>query len=281
MNEYLERIKSKRFDSREKKAILTAISPGIAKTMLEASGGNRKLRKWYVDALANVMIRGEFRVTAECIGFTSDGTLVEGHHRLSAIVQSGKTVDMFVVYGLDHDIYAFHNIGIKRTTADLHGIRKQTAEAINKAVVLTFGSGAISQTDLVHNVGVGTPLFYALESLAEHCGANSAYFTSAPMRLAAAIHLMNGRDADFILHQWRALALSDIAAMSPASQALLRQVVQKKASAQNSMDALARGRIVFDESRQNVSRISVDEESISAARLWVKKAVNAMLSNST
>ena len=270
-----------KIESKEKTAKLLKIGPALATEMLRASNGNRKIRKWYVDSLARIMQRGQFRTTAEGIGFTADGFLIEGHHRLNAIIQSGETVEIWCMFGLDHDIYSYHNLGVKRSTADLHGLNKQTAEAINLAVNIAFGNGSMRETDLVHAVAHGTELFDALESLREFCPTNTAYFTAAPMRLAAAIHLMQTGDNGYVIDQWRALALSDIAKMSAVSQSLLKQTIQGAVDKTNSNDALVRGYKVFDSKRQKMTRIIVGEQDTQAARSWVRDAVKRMIDAQT
>ena len=85
---------------------LEAITPKQASDYLRKNfKGNRKLSNVRVRRYANVMKRGHWRVTHEGIAFDDDGHLIDGQHRLSAIVESGATVQMLVVTGLPTEVY--------------------------------------------------------------------------------------------------------------------------------------------------------------------------------
>jgi hypothetical protein len=85
---------------------------------------------------------------------------------------------------------------------------------------------------------------------------------------------MNGGDADFILGQYRAMCLLDYAAMTKATQSLVRQVDDEKVRATNPRDALTRALYVFDEKKQDVSKIQVKDSGADAAVAFVRSVLN-------
>lgn len=72
------------------------ITPEIARSWLLQSHGNRHLSPTLIAAYADAMRRNEFPVTNTGIGFTYDGVLIDGHHRLHAIECAKKPVVMLV-----------------------------------------------------------------------------------------------------------------------------------------------------------------------------------------
>ena len=78
------------------------VNPALAEKILSLSIGNRKLNKNNVTALANDMTAGKYDYTTpgSGIAFNTKGQLVNGHHTLNAIIQSGTTQNMVVRTGV-------------------------------------------------------------------------------------------------------------------------------------------------------------------------------------
>lgn len=76
------------------------ITPEIAARLLLRNIHNRKLSEKVVLKYVAEIQAGEWRLTPAGIGFDDAGTLVDGQHRLSAIVRANKAVPMMVVLGL-------------------------------------------------------------------------------------------------------------------------------------------------------------------------------------
>jgi hypothetical protein len=94
------------------------ITPDIAAAMLESNTLNRSLRRYHVDALAADMAAGRWHVSPDAIAFDTAGRLVNGQHRLSAIVKSGQAVDMLVMRNVAPGSYVVTDDGLKRTLGD-------------------------------------------------------------------------------------------------------------------------------------------------------------------
>jgi hypothetical protein len=116
------------------------ISPEIAKEMLSLNQCNRKLNDKTVAELARAMEAGDYVDNGEGIKFSVDveilGTgvkvplLLDGQHRLHAIVKSGCTVRMLVIRELHPKSQATMDIGRKRTAADwlaINDVKEATA----------------------------------------------------------------------------------------------------------------------------------------------------------
>ena len=243
-------------------ACVIFITPQLAKEMLDTSPGNRKLRRWYVELLAAAMKRGEWRITSQGIGFDTLGRLRDAHHRLNACIQSGVSFHSVVVFGMPTDAYEVTDTGMKRSYADRLNEDRDIADVLRLGCEYALGTKpTIDQMKPFIDAGFGD----AVQSLILFCGTKRRFFSSAPMKLAASITIMNGGNADFVLHQYRALCLLDFDAMSKSAQGMVRQVDNGKAVANKSLETLARGLRVFDKNRSNISKIQIRDEDIDAS----------------
>jgi hypothetical protein len=244
-------------------AIVMEITPALAKEMLETSTGNRTMRGHYIDMLASAMKRGEWKVTSQGIGFDSNGNLKDAHHRLNACVMSGVSFNSVVVFGMPVDAYEVTDIGMIRTYADRLELNKPTAEVLRLGCSYALGTNkpSIDQMRPIIDAGFGS----VVASLIEYCGAKRKYYSSAPMKLAACITIMNGCDADFVLKQYKALSNLDFDSLTQSAKALIRQVEAGKANANDTRETLARGFRIFDKDREGVTRIQVSEADIDSS----------------
>jgi hypothetical protein len=103
---------------------LVDITPALAKEWLDRNSHNRNIRERVVNGYAADMLAGNWVEDGQSIKFSADGVLLDGQHRLSAIVQSGMTVHMLVVTNLAASTQDTMDTGAKRSLADvlkLHG----------------------------------------------------------------------------------------------------------------------------------------------------------------
>lgn len=99
-------------------AHIVHVTPEIASGWLELNTKNRSMRQRDVDKYARDMAAGRWLMTGEAIKFDTTGSLIDGQHRLWAIVESGQAVRMMVVTGLEPETQSMMDSGTKRTAAD-------------------------------------------------------------------------------------------------------------------------------------------------------------------
>lgn len=100
------------------------ITPDLAEKWLNQNTHNRNLRQRDVNGYAADMASGNWAENGQSIKFSTTGVLLDGQHRLTAIVQSGVTVRMLVVSNLPTTTQDTMDTGAKRTLSDvlkLHG----------------------------------------------------------------------------------------------------------------------------------------------------------------
>ena len=98
------------------------ISPQMAKSWLvDNSLLQRSVSRLTVEAFARDMKAGAWQLTHQGIAFNEEGILVDGQHRLHAIVMSDTTVTMLVTRGVALEVTGPIDIGRKRETSFLMG----------------------------------------------------------------------------------------------------------------------------------------------------------------
>lgn len=95
-----------------------AVTPELAEEWLLLNRHNRPLRQMTTEQYAGDMTAGSWRDTAEAIKFDVEGNLLDGQHRLAAVVFSGRTITFLVARGLQPLAQDVLDTGIRRTAAD-------------------------------------------------------------------------------------------------------------------------------------------------------------------
>lgn len=109
----------KKFDSSKITAKVETITPKVAEEFLNHNPHNRSLRQKHIDFLSREMATGNWKV-AEPIIIDWNGNLVDGQHRLWAVINADVTVDMLVVRGVDPEVFSVIDQGLLRSIGDLH-----------------------------------------------------------------------------------------------------------------------------------------------------------------
>lgn len=98
------------------------ITPDMAKTMLERNmKNNRPVLKSTVHSYARMMKNGNWNLTHQGIAFDEQGELIDGQHRLHAIIEANTPVNMLVTYNVHHapgEIFTI-DMGRKRTYSNI------------------------------------------------------------------------------------------------------------------------------------------------------------------
>lgn len=100
------------------KAVLETITPKKAAEMLTLNTKNRPCSMRWAEQLAEAIRRGEWKLNGDTIKL--NGTvLVDGQHRLHAIVKAGLSVQSYVIRGVESDAFDTIDQGRRRTSSDM------------------------------------------------------------------------------------------------------------------------------------------------------------------
>lgn len=255
-------------DSKPKlKFEMTFITPELAEKMLGGNIGNRSKRRWWIEAIAAAIKRGEWQMTHQGVAFTKSGKLVDGQHRLEAIIEANQGIWMLVVTGLEEDVFKVIDCGIKRTLADLTGLPKRLAESCRVIAAILYG-GAVSSIQVEDIAKSGVDEVHG--ELIETCGSAKKYYASASMRVAATALVMDGIPKHDVFKIYSDLVQERFSELPMSAQALIRQVNSGKAIAGNSSDTIARGIKVLNPSNKDLVKIQCSDAEITSARAYVR-----------
>jgi hypothetical protein len=138
-------------------ANLMTITPEWAQnTLNEKNSGNRPMNKQHVNALAKEMARGKWKVNGDTICLNGE-RLIDGQHRLAAVVLSGMTIQSFVIDGLSSDVFDTKDVGKRRSAGDTLGVRgEQNACRLAAALVLIdkYVTGRVDQSIAYSNTEI-------------------------------------------------------------------------------------------------------------------------------
>ena len=108
-------------------AIRTAITPAMAAKYLELNRlPNRHLKPAHIQILAREMREGRWQCNGETIIFDKEGNIIDGQHRLHAIVLSKTTIETYIVRGISPDVLPTLDRGSLRSIGDLLGMRGES-----------------------------------------------------------------------------------------------------------------------------------------------------------
>lgn len=113
------------------------ISPTRAAEMLSANTSNRPLSQTTVRSFAQAMGRGEWLVTHQGIAFDTAGVLVDGQHRLAAVIEAEVPVEMTVFTDVEPGTFDVVDTGKKRNAADVLAIEGEKSTTLLAAMVRT------------------------------------------------------------------------------------------------------------------------------------------------
>ena len=95
------------------------ITPTTAKGMLELNTSNRRIKKAIVDMYAQDMAAGRWKEnTGEVIKISQTNKILDGQHRLKAIVKSNVPILMHIAVGLEDDVFSVLDTGSSRNATD-------------------------------------------------------------------------------------------------------------------------------------------------------------------
>jgi hypothetical protein len=101
---------------------IETITVNEAKRLLDNNIKNRRITRANVSFIKRALVNGEYKLNGETIVVAEDGTLLDGQHRLTAVVETGIPMTTFVVRGIDKNNFKTINTGKSRNAADIFSI---------------------------------------------------------------------------------------------------------------------------------------------------------------
>lgn len=268
------------------KSEMILVTPEMATQFLAFNEQNRRVRMGWVDYLAYTIKSGEWQSTHQGIAFSDSGRLLDGQHRMMAIVKADTPVNIMVTYGLPDDTFAAIDNGIKRTDEDLTRLPRRLVEVAKMFTqVMAFegtekpasrgGNSKITPNQIHFYAGVLQDFF---DFMIKKSDSKAKVFSSTPVLSAAIYALMSGESPDFVRNTYRQLVHADTKSMPPICHSAMRQVmtgkITTKGGGETRMENFVRFTSVFKESNKHnlklVARANKDVlgEARNTLKMW-------------
>lgn len=116
------------------------VTPAMARKWIESSEDIRQrgIRANRVAKLEHAIRSGQWQVTHQGIALSPEGKVLDGQHRLRAIIAADEPVQCLVIRGVDPAVFGVIDTGASRTPADALKIAGYTNTNVLAAVVRTM-----------------------------------------------------------------------------------------------------------------------------------------------
>lgn len=126
------------------------VTPAKAEEYLQKNPKNRAISPKTVNAYARDMENGDWLDTGESIKFDVRGNLLDGQHRLAAVVRSGCKIRLSIVRNVVPEARKVMDTGRRRSVADNlsmdFGVKNPTQVASAARLILRWRAGMIRQS---------------------------------------------------------------------------------------------------------------------------------------
>lgn len=137
-------------------AEIMTVTPAMAREWLKLNTNNRILKRHHIQAIANDILAGAWKVNGEAIKW-SGTAIVDGQHRLHAVILADTPIQTLVIRGVEEDAVATMDTHAKRTLSDhlhLKGEKnyRHLAGAVNYILKYRESKGTMNRETTVSEV---------------------------------------------------------------------------------------------------------------------------------
>ncbi len=155
------------------------VTPACAAEWLKANKHNRPVRRRHVEFLASEIENGNWQMNGQPLVISENEEILDGQHRLLAVIEAGLPIKTFVVYGISPKAFSTIDTGAPRTGVDAlslnhPGVPSNIIKAVSAAVTWCYKmekhfSGKItriSNTESLAYIDAHRSLWHCAEMLA-------------------------------------------------------------------------------------------------------------------
>lgn len=239
-----------------------------ASEWLALNTDNRPVRKTLVKFLSDAMKRGEWMLTHQPIALNGD-RLLDGQHRLMALVQSGlPAIKMTVCKDAHSATFDVIDIGDKRSMGDIYRTDLHVMHPISYIGRILSNSRQSPRAlrkiyDRFH---------VEIRELVAMYDRNTRQFTAAPIKVGALAAVLDGEDKVYVHDVFRNICQYNIAELPRVGQIFVRQMTidgapGRKVQATDREQLLIRSFTVFHKDSAGLERLMVKDQSTRVAEI--------------
>ena len=266
--------------SKEIEQRVLKVTPAHAEKWLEMNTGNRRSRPSHVRHLAKQMEMGRWMLSPEPIVF-SPQRLLDGQHRLSAVLMSGCTIEASVALVQNEDVFRVLDQGVNRNNSDLMGIPSTVLQPLQWLLKhsvngLRKGKIVIDDIERIRNENIFTLSYRANDIIKP----KDRRFKSAPFRaayiMAVDLKMCDLETADRIYTDLSHMNMTEWSRMM--QNIFHRFETTKVHGAANSLrnEFFMAGMYLFSEANSKKTKIILTEKFIDETEKRVRNRINLL-----
>jgi hypothetical protein len=109
---------------------MEVITPDYAEELLRGNFDNRKVQERVVQRYARDITSGDWKVNGDSIRIAKTGQVLDGQHRLLAVIKAKRPITSLVVRNLDADVQATIDTGKPRRLTDVLAMRGEKYHSV-------------------------------------------------------------------------------------------------------------------------------------------------------
>lgn len=234
------------------------MTPDHASALLAGNINNRKFRTHWANELSKMITDGAWKLTHQAIAVSPSGRILDGQHRLHAIVKAGKPVPVLIAEGCDEDSYVAIDKGVKRSVADSLGMDKTIIEPI--AYLLFISGYRADRADLVQRL-LDTEYGAASRMLIDVCNKRRRNGSSSTVRAAAIAQMASTSQFEKIAATYRKFVMLDYENMPRAMLQIEKQLTMGTLNANDRPTYFCKLFQAFSPSRSSEATIRLSDVS--------------------
>lgn len=261
------------------------VTPALAASWLASSNiDNRVVKPGTVARYADRIRAGEWVIVDQLISFDLNGRLLNGQHRLMAVVKTNISIEALVGFGFPEEAYKYLDQGHNRTKADIHKVARNVSafvSALAKIIDHTKGT-SFTEFENIKNYRLKIwrgEVITAEDFLMSLTKSNAKVITSGAS-LACLVYWVDQRDNQEYLTNlfnetvlgWHSLERQRT--VSPRVLSLFQSIKDRKVGTWNSAEVVRKFLSFYDPSKRDFKRISESTPiEVEKVRAWAKKVM--------
>lgn len=244
------------------------VTPEKAAEFLKMNKVNRPIRKAHVAEIADLISRGKWQLNHLGLAFNKHGDLLDGQHRLHAIIKSGVTVPIRVTRDLDFDQpmgLMVDQLVLKRNASDMMMTQQKPTQI---ATVIARLCNGWNKPPIDYIQECMTKLQNEIEMVCSVSTNHIALLGMASVKAAAiSMHIYDKTDYPF--KSLQRLNNQDFANMTTAEHAYSRILMSRSYKGERQDQTFARALSVFDQRNANANKLYISDVRYSEVKAAV------------
>jgi hypothetical protein len=248
---------------------LVKVTPEMAAKFLLKNDGNRKLREQHAAGLARAIENGKYQLTHQAAAVTKKGRLIDGQHRMRAIIMAGKPVEMFIAYDVPDDTFAVLDAGMPRKMHErLQSDPKKTSVCTSLfRIMVRNGKAQEYEVEMMLEIFEGALSKWSqLPKLGTLKGFTTFHNAAVALRIAMALEEKDADEVNRILWVLERISKGDLVGAPPIIHAFYRQMSEGVSNPDLSVspmtDQFCRAWIAFNADNQSTPRLQIGDHAI-------------------